>query len=305
MSGLLGLRGMDRDEITGLLDLADEFVDAEGRLATPSRYRTALDGESVGLLFFEPSTRTRASFELAVHRLGGYPMIFDSTSSSIRKGEGEIDTCRNLEAMGVKAFVIRHAERQFPFAVSDRLKVPVLNAGNGSGEHPTQGLIDLLTLRRHFGRLEGLRVAFIGDIIHSRVARSGAYGLRALGAEVVLAGPPPMLPAHRDDWDVEFADSRAAALDGADAVIMLRIQRERAHGETMSTQEYVRDWGLDDEVLDADAKKDIVVMHPGPVMRGVEMASTVLDGPKSLVLRQAGLGVAVRQAVLMKYVAGE
>lgn len=299
-TGLLGLEHLSADELESILALTDEFVDDDGRPHTPPHYRTALDGESVGLLFFEPSTRTRASFELAVQRLGGYPLVIDTDTSSTRKGESEYDTCANLQAMGVGAFVIRHPERQVPLAIADRLSVPVLNAGNGSGEHPTQGLLDIYTLRRHFGRIEGLRVAIIGDIVHSRVARSDIYGLRTLGADVVISGPAQLLPERRDTFGVDVASTRAEALAGADAVIMLRIQRERMHGDALATGDYVREWGVDELIAEQELEPDAVVMHPGPVMRGVELSSGVADGPRSLILRQAAIGVAVRQAVLLR-----
>lgn len=300
MKGLLGLEHVDRDELVGYLELAEQFVDDDGRPHTPEQYRDALAGDSVGLLFFEPSTRTRASFELAVQRLGGHPLVLDLQTSSIRKGETEFDTCANLQSMGVKAFVIRHPERQLPLAVADRLEVPVLNAGNGSGEHPTQGLLDIFALRRHFGSVKGLRVAIIGDIVHSRVARSDVFGLRTLGADVVISGPAQLMPSGGHWEGVEIAPTRRAALEDADAVIMLRIQKERMHGDALATSDYVREWGVDELVAEDELKPGAVVMHPGPVIRGVELTSGVADGPRSLILKQAGYGVAVRQAVLLK-----
>ena len=303
MSGLLGLEGATRDEILGYLELAERFLTADDELVTPDEFRNVLDGDSVGLLFFEPSTRTRASFELAIQRLGGYPMIFMSDASSIQKGESELDTCTNLVAMGVKAFVLRHPERHVPLAISDRIGVPVFNAGNGTGEHPTQALLDALTLRRAVGQpdLEGVRVAILGDIVHSRVARSDVYALRALGASVVVAGPAPLLPTNRDDWDVDFAETRAVALEGADAVIALRVQRERMHRDAVDPNEYVRRWGIDRMVADNEMKDGTFVLHPGPVIRGVELSSDVADGDSSLILEQARNGVAMRQAVLVKH----
>jgi aspartate carbamoyltransferase catalytic subunit len=308
MSGLLGLEGATRDEILGYLELADRFLTPAGELETPPEYRTALENQPVSLLFFEPSTRTRASFELAIHRLGGYPMIFDSEESSIRKGETELDTCANLVAMGVRAFVIRHSERRVPLRIADRIGVPVINAGNGSGEHPSQALLDAYTLRQAFERtdsLEGIRVAIIGDIVHSRVARSDVYALRALGASVVVAGPAPLLPTARDEWDVDFAEARAEALDGADAVIALRVQRERMHRDAVEPNEYVRQWGIDRLVVETEMSKNAFVLHPGPVIRGVELSSDVADGKNSLILRQARNGVAVRQAILCRHLCGD
>lgn len=307
MSGLLGLEHVGREEILEILDLAERFVDENDMPHTPREYRDALDGAAVGLLFFEPSTRTRASFELAVQRLGGHPLVVQSESSSMQKGESEYDTCANLQAMGVRAFVIRHRERNVPLAVADRLRVPVINAGNGIGEHPTQALLDAFTLRRAFKRrdLEGIRVAIVGDIVHSRVARSDVYALRKLGADVVVAGPPPFLPTARVDWDAEFVESRSEALKDADVVIMLRIQRERMHGDALASSDYVREWGVDSTVFVEETKPGALVMHPGPVMRGVELSSEVVDGPASLILKQAGYGVAVRQAVLLRLLGGD
>jgi len=306
MTGLLGLEHVPRHEILEILDLAEEFVEGD-RPVTPQRYRDALGGAAVGLLFFEPSTRTRSSFELAVQRLGGYPLVLHSESSSMQKGESEFDTCANLQAMGVKAFVVRHGERNVPLAISDRLDVPVINAGNGSGEHPTQGLLDVFTLRQALGTrdLEGVRVAIIGDIVHSRVARSDVYALRALGADVVVAGPAPLLPTARASWDAAFVESRREALRDADAVIMLRIQRERMHGDALTSSDYVREWGLDELVRSEQMKAGAFVMHPGPVMRGIELTNEVADGPTSLILRQAGFGVAIRQAVLLRLLGGQ
>lgn len=299
--GLLGLEGMTRDELLELLQSADAFVGDDGHLQTPGALRGALDGVDVALLFWEPSTRTRASFELAVHRLGGYPLALDMGASSVVKGETELDTCANLAAMGVRGFVIRHSERGTPRRIYEHLGLPVLNAGDGTGEHPTQALLDVFTLRRALGRvdLEGVRVAIVGDIVHSRVARSDVYALRALGASVVLAGPRQLLPA-RQGWDAEFAESRAGALDGADAVIVLRVQQERMHRAALSTEEYVRDWGLDDAAAEAELRAGAYVMHPGPVVRGYELSSDVADGARSLILQQAKFGVAVRQAALMR-----
>ncbi len=301
MKSVLGLADMSRDEILAILELAAQFVGEDDAPCTPTRYQDALRGASIALMFFEPSTRTRASFELAISRLGGYPLIFTSDASSMKKGESEVDTCLNLAAMGVEGFVIRHSERRVPFTVADAVDKPVFNAGNGIGEHPTQGLLDLLTIQRTLGRqtLEGVRVAIIGDIVHSRVARSDVYGLRTLGASVVVAGPAQLLPTDRAAWDVDFATERDAALDGADFVIMLRVQRERIHSEAVDTDAYVREWGVDENVVETRMKQGAWIMHPGPVMRGVELSGRVADSSRSLILRQAAYGVASRQAVLL------
>ena len=306
MQGLLGLENLTRDELLDLLDAADRFV-LDGRPHTPPQFRGALDGAAVALAFFEPSTRTRASFELAVQRLGGHPLVFDSTASSIRKGETEVDTCLNLQAMGVRGFIVRHADRHVPLRIADALAAPVINAGNGSGEHPTQGLLDALTIRHALRRrdLDGVRVAILGDIVHSRVARSDVYGLSTLGASVIVAGPAPLMPTSRKGWNAEFAESRADAVRDADIVIMLRIQHERIDGGGVPSDSYVRDWGVDETVVSTQMRPDVFIMHPGPVIRGVELTSGVADGPRSLVLQQTGFGVAVRQAVLMKLLVPE
>lgn len=301
---LLGLEGLTREDVLAYLDLAENFVDEEGRVRTPRDFRDALDGETVALMFFEPSTRTRASFELAVQRLGAYPLVMMSQGSSIQKGESILDTCQNLEAMGVSGFVVRHSERTLPSSLADRLDAPVFNAGNGTGEHPTQALIDAFTLRRYIGRpdLEGVNVSIIGDIIHSRVARSDVFALRALGARVTLAGPSHLLPKRSEGWDADLATRRKDALAEADAVIMLRIQRERMV-QDIDINQYVVEWGVDDAVVRDEMKDDAVIMHPGPVMRGVELSSSVTDGHRSLILKQAGNGVAIRQSVLMRSLA--
>jgi aspartate carbamoyltransferase catalytic subunit len=301
---LIGLKDASRDEISRLLDLSSEFLDEDGNIITPDKYKDALSGTSLALLFFEPSTRTRVSFELAIQRLGGYSVRINQKQSSVQKGETFLDTCRNLEAMGFGALVMRHHERQLPFAVRDRLDVKVINAGNGSGEHPTQALLDALTLRRAIGNedgsLEGKTVAIIGDIVHSRVARSDVYALRALGANVVLAGPSKLVPKASDPtWDAERASSRDEALGEADAVIMLRVQSERMHGELVDENAYIRKWGLDEVVVETKMKPGAFIMHPGPVIRGMELTSGVADGERSLILDQVKNGVAVRQAVLL------
>lgn len=301
---LLGLESLRSEDVLAYLDLAEHFVDEDQKVRTPPEYRDALDGETVALMFFEPSTRTRASFELAVQRLGAYPLVMMSQASSIKKGETILDTCQNLEAMGVRGFVVRHSERTLPSSLAERLDSPVFNAGNGTGEHPTQALLDVFTLRRYLGRrdLEGVNVSIIGDIIHSRVARSDVYALRALGAKVTLAGPSHLLPKQSEGWDAELATNRKDALAEADAVIMLRIQRERMV-QDVDLDEYVVQWGVDEAVVRDEMKPNAVIMHPGPVMRGVELSSGVTDGDRSLILKQAANGVAIRQSVLLRSLA--
>ncbi len=302
---LIGLKDFTAQQLRDLVELSESFIGDEGQVITPEKYRGALDGRSVALVFFEPSTRTRVSFELAANKLGAFSVRIGSDESSIKKGETVLDTCRNLEAMGIDGLIVRHNERHLPFAVKDRIQIPFINAGNGSGEHPTQALIDVVTLRRAFRRrgeaLEGKRVAIIGDVVHSRVARSDVHALSKLGCKVVLAGPSMMLPKSDDEaWGAEVASSRDEALDGADAVIMLRVQQERIHGELVDTHTYVREWGIDEQVAQEVLGEDTFVLHPGPVIRGMELTAAVADSPNSLILEQVGYGAAVRQAVLLK-----
>ncbi len=297
---LLAIKDVTREDLLVLLSLASEFLGPDGLPHTPSRYRTALSDQSVALMFFEPSTRTRVSFELAALRLGAQPIVVASQGSSLEKGETILDTCQNLEAMGVGAFVIRHPERSLPFLLADRVNVPIINAGNGAGEHPTQALLDAFTLQRtlNLETFEGVTVAIMGDVVHSRVARSGALALSLLGAHVIVAGPPHLLPHDDEQWPVERVSTRSEALGRADAVIMLRIQRERM-AENVDIDSYIGDWGIDEHVVESEMKPKGFIMHPGPVIRGVELTSAVADGPRSLILKQAGNGVAVRQAVLL------
>lgn len=298
---LLGLHDKSRDEILELLELASQFVDDRGRVTTPEKYSRALSGEVVALMFMEPSTRTRASFEIAAVRLGAHPLVLMVTGSSMEKGETLLDTCHNLEAMGVGAFVLRDSQRSLPFTIADNVSAAVINAGNGTGEHPTQALIDAFTLTRTLGRkdLDGVRVAIIGDVLHSRVARSNVYALSKLGADVVLGGPPQLLPMSTDGWAAQTVTTRREALDGADAVIMLRIQVERMV-ENVDFDRYVQDWGVDEQVMETEMKAQALIMHPGPVIRGVELSNGVVESPRSLILKQTGNGVAIRQAVLLK-----
>ncbi len=300
---LLGIEGASTQDILSFLDLAEEFVDESGRLSTPSRFGDALKGESIGLLFFEPSTRTRASFELAVTRLGGYPLHLSSESSSIKKGETEVDTCQNLQAMGVAGFVLRHKHRDVVGTVGDSVEVPVINAGNGTGEHPTQALLDAFTLRRALApqrTLDGAVVTIMGDIRHSRVACSNVHCLTALGAKVRIAGPPELLPPDDLNWPVERYEDRAAALRGADAVMVLRIQAERMPANVVDVHAFIRRWSIDADVVADEMEDHAFIMHPGPVIRGIELTDEVADSDRSLILHQTRNGVAVRQAVLLR-----
>lgn len=295
---LLTLEDLPRATLVALLDRAQAFIDGDGA-ADP---RTALAGTAVCTLFFEPSTRTRLSFQRASQRLGADVLAFDASTSSTSKGETALDTLRNIEAMGVRGFIVRHREdgAAAMLAASALPGTAVVNAGDGRSAHPTQGLLDVLSLRQaKGGDFSRLKVAVVGDIRHSRVARSELHALRTLGVgEIRACGPASLLP---DDATLDacvVTGDLDAALDGVDAVFMLRLQRERMEeGLVPSLEAYHRDWGLTASRL-RRAAPDAVVLHPGPMNRGVEISDEVADGPQSLVLRQVANGVAVRMAVL-------
>ena len=296
---LLTLDGLPRATLEGLLDRAQQLTaDAYGGTAL----RHALAGKAVCTLFFEPSTRTRSSFSLAAQRLGADLLNFDASTASTTKGEADLDTLKTLEAMGVHAFVVRH-KRDGAVAELAAAAAPgtvLLNAGDGRSNHPTQGLLDMLTLRQAKGAdFSRLKVAIVGDVKHSRVARSDLHALRTLGCgEIRVCGPASLLPDDDTLRGCTVTDDLDAALDGVDAAMMLRLQRERmAEGLVASIEDYHRDYGLTDSRL-ARAAPDAIVMHPGPMNRGVEITDAVADGPQSRVLRQVANGVAVRMAVL-------
>ncbi len=304
---LIDIKSMERAELDGLLDAAESFLDPDGAVITPPHQQTMLNGKALALLFFEPSTRTRVSFELAAKRLGATVVRLGEEGSSLQKGETILDTCRNLAAMGVDGFVVRHSERDIPYVLAENLPHTIINAGNGSGEHPSQGLLDALTLRRAMGgEFQGAKVAILGDIIRSRVARSDAFIFSKLGAQVTLAGPSTMVPrANEDGWgDVRVTTSRDEAIAEADAVVVLRIQRERMSDARLDLDEYITTWGIDEEVLTHKMKDNVWIMHPGPVIRGVELSGAVADGPHSLIMAQVRCGVAMRQAILARGFAG-
>ena len=296
---LLTLDGLPRATLEGLLDRAGQLAsDACGG----SAMRGALAGKAVCTLFFEPSTRTRSSFSLAAQRLGADLLNFDASTASTTKGEADLDTLKTLEAMGVDAFVVRHKRdgAVAELAAAAEPGTVLLNAGDGRSNHPTQGLLDMLTLRQAKGvDFSRLKVAIVGDVKHSRVARSDLHALRALGCgEIRVCGPASLLP---DDGTLDgctVTDDFDAALEGVDAAMMLRLQRERmAEGLVASLDDYHRDYGLNGERL-RGAAADAIVMHPGPMNRGIEITDEVADGPQSRVLRQVANGVAVRMAVL-------
>ncbi len=296
---LLSLEGLPRPELERLLERAQQLTaDAHGGTAQ----RGVLAGKAVCTLFFEPSTRTRSSFSLAAQRLGADLLNFDASTASTTKGEADLDTLKTLEAMGVHAFVVRH-KRDGAVAELAAAAAPgtvLLNAGDGRSNHPTQGLLDMLTLRQAKGAdFSRLKVAIVGDVKHSRVARSDLHALRTLGCgEIRVCGPASLLPDDDTLRGCTVTDDLDAALDGVDAAMMLRLQRERmAEGLVASIEDYHRDYGLTDSRL-ARAAPDAIVMHPGPMNRGVEITDAVADGAQSRVLRQVANGVAVRMAVL-------
>jgi aspartate carbamoyltransferase catalytic subunit len=292
---LLGIEGLSREEIIGLLDLAEEFVDLNRQI---EKKRASLRGRTQINLFFESSTRTQASFELAGKRLGADVMNMSVGSSSMRKGETLIDTAITLNAMRPDILVVRHHSSGAVALLARKVDGSVINAGDGAHEHPTQALLDALTIRRNKGRIEGLTVTICGDILHSRVARSNIILLNALGARVRVVAPSTLLPPGIERFGVEVFRDMREGLSDVDIVMMLRLQRERMHGSFVpSSQEYFHYYGLNEKKL-AYAKPDALVMHPGPMNRGVEINSTVADGAQSVIREQVEMGVAVRMAVL-------
>ena len=303
MKHLLGLEGLSAAELTRLLDAAQRFLGV-GVGDTPKR--DDLKGKVVVNLFFEPSTRTRVSFGLAARRLGADTLDFSPSGSSTAKGETFIDTAKNIEAMGVDVVVVRHSSPGAPHVLARHLlpHVRVVNAGDGAHEHPTQGLLDIFTIRKRLGRVEGLTVGLVGDIAHSRVARSNIHGLKTLGAHVIVCGPTTLVPAELDRLGVEVAHNLDAILPRCDVLNLLRIQFERQRsGLFPSIREYRLLFGMDGERM-AKAKKDVLLLAPGPINRGVEITPDVADGPNSAILDQVTHGLAVRMAVLSESVQG-
>ena len=292
---LLGIEGLNRLEIENLLDLADEAVNVSRAV---EKKKATLRGRTLINLFFEASTRTQSSFELAGKRLGADVMNMSVGNSSVKKGETLIDTAITLNAMRPDIIVVRHHQAGAVHLLARKVDCSVVNAGDGAHEHPTQALLDALTIRRNCGRIEGLTVAICGDILHSRVARSNIISLSALGARVRVVGPSTLMPAGIAETGVEVFHDMKAGLKDVDIVMMLRLQRERMSGAFVpSTKEYFRYFGLDAEKL-AYAKPGALVMHPGPMNRGVEIDSLIADGAQSLIREQVEMGVAVRMAVL-------
>jgi aspartate carbamoyltransferase catalytic subunit len=299
---ILGIQEMSVSEIGLILDTAESFKEVSTR---EIKKVPTLRGKTVINLFFEASTRTRTSFEIAAKRLSADTINISTSSSSVVKGETLIDTAKNLEAMNPDCIIIRHSASGAPHLLARLMHVPVINAGDGAHEHPTQALLDLFTVREKKGRLAGLKVAIVGDILHSRVARSNIYGFTKMGAEVLLAGPQTMMPAEVERMGVRWHTRLSEVIPQADVIMMLRIQLERQGGGFFPTlREYSRFFGLNLEVLKA-AQPEVLIMHPGPMNRGVEISPEVADGPFSVILDQVTNGVAVRMALLYLLVGGE
>ena len=292
---LLGIEDLERDDIVRILDTAARMREIGAREV---KKVPTLRGHTLVNLFFEPSTRTLSSFEIAGKRLSADVVNFSPSRSSLSKSESILDTAQTLDAMDPDCVIVRHKVAGVPKRIADVLDAPVVNAGDGAHEHPTQALLDMLTVYQEKGRLDGLCIAIVGDIGHSRVARSNIYGFTRMGAEVRVTGPPTMLPPTIETLGVKPCSSLREAIDGADVVMMLRIQRERVEGALFpSIREYSATFGLDRAKL-RYAKDDAIVMHPGPVNRGVELSHDLVDHSPSVILDQVRNGVALRMAVL-------
>jgi aspartate carbamoyltransferase catalytic subunit len=292
---LLGIEDLERSDLERILETAQHMQEVGTRQV---KKVPTLRGRTIVNLFFEPSTRTRTSFEIAGKRLSADVVNFSTSGSSLKKAEGIVDTAKTLDAMDPDAVIVRHAVAGVPRQIADALDAPVINAGDGWHEHPTQALLDLLTVLELKGRVDGLAVTIVGDVLHSRVARSNIYGFLKMGAEVRVAAPPTMIPQAIETLGVKAGSSLREALDGADVVMVLRIQKERLQGTFIpSIREYAATFGLDRAKL-RFARDDAIVMHPGPVNRGVELAHDLADHRPGVILDQVRNGVAVRMAVL-------
>lgn len=299
---LLGLYGVSKSDIELILDTADSFYEV---LQREIKLVPTLRGKTIVNLFYESSTRTRLSFELAEKRLSGSPLNFSSSGSSVSKGETLKDTIRNIAAMKIDMVVVRHNAAGVPLFLTQCTDAIIVNAGDGFHEHPTQALLDMVTIRQHFGKLKGLKVAIIGDILHSRVARSNAWGMKTMGMDVTLCGPQTLIPLHTESLGVRITDNMEEAMEGADVVMLLRMQFERqSSGLFPSIREYRENYGLDLEKL-STLPEHAVIMHPGPINRGIELASNVADSGRSIILDQVTNGVAVRMAVMYLLGGGE
>ncbi len=301
MRHLLSIADLGPDGLNEMLTLTDSFVEVSTRKVPKV---PALQGKTMVSLFYEDSTRTRLSFETAARRLSADVMTFSVSSSSVNKGESLRDTVETIEAMGIDALVVRHKSAGVPRQISDWTQASVVNAGDGWHEHPTQALLDCYTIRAHKGRLDGLRIAIVGDVKHSRVARSNVLAFAALGAEVILVAPPTLLPPSLEGWPVTVEADLDAVVSKVDVIYVLRMQLERQEQALVpSLREYTRFFGLTDERAQRLAP-GALVMHPGPMNRGVEIGATVPDLPNAVITQQVGHGVAVRMAVLFSLLAG-
>lgn len=299
---LLGIEELSAEEINFILDTAVSFREI---LERPIKKVPTLRGKTIVNLFFEPSTRTRMSFELAAKRLNADVLNFSTSSSSILKGETLLDTARNILAMKVDCFVIRHSAPGTPHIIAKNLSIPVINAGDGAHEHPTQALLDLYTIRERKGRIKGLKIAIVGDISRSRVARSNIWGLSKLQAEVRLCAPPTLIPPRIEETGTQVFFSLEKAIKNVDIIMMLRIQKERDKGSLVpSNAEYREFFSLTEEKIKV-AKDDVLIMHPGPVNRGIELPTALADGQRSIILDQVTNGVAIRMAILYLLLGGK
>jgi aspartate carbamoyltransferase catalytic subunit len=302
MRHFLTTEGMDRTTLEQLLVEADEFAEV---LTRPIPKVPALRGKTVATMFFEPSTRTRMSFEKAAKALSADTMSFSPGTSSLSKGESLKDTALTVHAMGVDLMVVRAKQTGAPWRLAEWLDIPIVNGGDGAHQHPTQALLDCLTIRQRFGALDGLQIAIVGDIRHSRVARSDIFAMTTLGATVTLVGPPTLLPIDPETWPVEISHDLDAVLAELDVVYLLRVQTERGGGSVFpSLPEYTARFGMTSERF-ARLKPDAIVMHPGPMNRGVEIGHDVADDERSLILQQVTNGVASRMAVLFTLLGGD
>lgn len=292
---LLDLNSLSKQEIELILETAKSFKEVSAREV---KKVPALRGKTVVMLFFEPSTRTRTSFELAAKRLSADTINITASSSSMTKGETILDTARNIEAMNVDMIVVRHKSSGVPQFLAENLKAAVINAGDGCRAHPTQALLDMFTIKERLGRIEGLNIGIVGDILHSRVARSNILGMTKLGAKVTVCGPATLIPMCIEKMGVQVTYDIDAVLRQSDVLMLLRLQNERQQEKFLpSIREYVRVFGVTKERLKV-AKKEMLIMHPGPTNRGVELSADVADGEHSVILEQVTNGVAIRMAVL-------
>lgn len=302
MNHLLSTEDVDRETLEQLLSDADGFSEV---LSRPIPKVPALRGKTVATMFFEPSTRTRMSFEKAAKALSADTVSFSPGTSSLSKGESLKDTVLTVRAMGVDLMVVRHKSTGAPWRIAEWLDIPIVNGGDGAHQHPTQALLDCLTIKQRFGTLDGLRIAIVGDIRHSRVARSDIFAMTTLGATVVLVAPPTLLPVDAEDWPVEVADDLDDVVPSVDVVYLLRVQTERGGASVFpSLSEYARRFGMNSARFDR-LQDHAVVLHPGPMNRGVEIGYDVADDERSLILTQVTNGVAARMAVLFRLLGGE